>query len=330
LRRLIETIKSHAAMKFSLSFEKKNRANLGQVRGHNTRSHATNSQLPKHARFSAQDSYAVTTWSESKLDKAKSLARRKDAVLAIELVIQVGDQSDWRDLPTSENPCGAPRDGALENATYMANAVKKAIEAEFGADNVVSIELHLDESTPHVHAVVTPIKDGKLKAKHWLDGVSSCAALRSRLHEVVAELVPCDYVRGAPGGAPHDAQKAAGGAGGIKPKKGLVDAVLDAVNMKKMLQDLKDEVLRLRRDISSLFQKLKRSEVATARAGALARQALAEKSLAHERSISTLKRAHADEAKHLRSQLDESRSDCDTLAKRNNELLAARKNLKPS
>lgn len=316
-------------MKFSLSFEKKNRANLGQVRGHNTRTHATNSQLPKHARFS-EDSYAVTKWDEAKLDKAKSLAKRKDAVLAIELVIQVGDQSDWRDLPTKEQPFGAPKINAVENAKFMASAVKKAIEAEFGTHNVVSIDLHLDESSPHVHAVVTPIFENKLQAKRWLDGAASCAALRSRIHEVVAELVPCDYVKNAPGGAPHDAAKAAGGAGGIKPKKGLLDAALNAVNMKKMLQDLKDEVARLAREISSLFQKLKRSEVAAARAAALAREALAEKSMAHERSISTLKRAHADEAKHLRSQLDESRSDCDMLAKRNNELLAARKNLKLS
>ena len=35
----------------------------------------------------------------------------------------------------------------------------------FGADNVVSAVLHLDESTPHIHAAVVPIVTGVARSK---------------------------------------------------------------------------------------------------------------------------------------------------------------------
>ncbi|WP_223954405.1 plasmid recombination protein, partial [Aeromonas caviae] len=50
------------------------------------------------------------------------------------------------------------------------------------------IDLHTDESSPHFHVVVTPIKDGKLQAKAWLDGASKVDRVgdveRSSLGEV--------------------------------------------------------------------------------------------------------------------------------------------------
>ena len=41
----------------------------------------------------------------------------------------------------------------------------------FGEDNVVAVHLHMDESKPHVHAVIVPItKDGRLCAKEVIGG----------------------------------------------------------------------------------------------------------------------------------------------------------------
>jgi hypothetical protein len=40
----------------------------------------------------------------------------------------------------------------------------------FGKSNLMHINHHFDESTPHTHIVFTPVKDGKLNAKHFIGG----------------------------------------------------------------------------------------------------------------------------------------------------------------
>ena len=100
-------------MKFSMAIKKHNRATVGMVSGHNTRLHPTRSQLPKAAWFIPDGMQEVATWRENVLDRAKNIAQRKDAVLAIELILQVGNQSDWRELPTTEHPAGKPKAHAL-------------------------------------------------------------------------------------------------------------------------------------------------------------------------------------------------------------------------
>ena len=40
----------------------------------------------------------------------------------------------------------------------------------FGEENLLSVAVHLDEKTPHIHAIFMPIKDGKLNASHFIGG----------------------------------------------------------------------------------------------------------------------------------------------------------------
>lgn len=42
------------------------------------------------------------------------------------------------------------------------------LKENFGEENVVSVELHLDETTPHIHAIVIPIVDKNLNATRML------------------------------------------------------------------------------------------------------------------------------------------------------------------
>lgn len=56
------------------------------------------------------------------------------------------------------------------------------LREEFGASNIVRADLHLDEKTPHIQAIVMPLKDGKLNAKHWLDGRQKLSAMQDRHH----------------------------------------------------------------------------------------------------------------------------------------------------
>lgn len=322
-------------LSFVFSFEKKNRSNIGQCEGHNTRGHPTKSQLPKEAWFDEESNYTVTPWDSKKIDLAKALSKRKDAVLAIEFVIAVGNQSDWRDAPTEEHPHGKPKTGMKGIINTLAYAAKEAAEKEFGRENIVGISLHLDESTPHVHVVVTPIKDGKLQAKHWTGGVQACEELRERMWFSVNKTTPCNYVRGNDGGGePHDATKAAGAPGGPKlERRGFIaaGAALSALlDLKRQLKDLKETIVGLRGQIAGLFSNLKKSELAKAKAlkerdaAVTASQKIAAESEQKSKLASDkLSSKYEDKLARIEAALAEQREMNSILAKRNNEMLLA-------
>lgn len=207
-------------MKFSLAIDKMKSADVGRAEGHNCRLHATSSQLPQSSWFTTKGRHEIVAWRSDVIDKARSLSKRKDAVVAISIVLQVGNQLDWREKETVECPDGRPRGGQnnkknIETMAHLAKAAREWAIKEFGEENVVGVDLHTDESSPHVHVVVTPIKDGKLQAKNWLDGAARCAQLRKRAFDSVSRYIECEYVPGQAGGAPHDPEQAAGKIGRI-------------------------------------------------------------------------------------------------------------------
>lgn len=220
---------------FSMSIEKKNRGNLGQVEGHNTRQHATASQLKNQAAwFTPQGHHTIKRWDSKLIDQAKQLATRKDAVLAVEISVQVGNQTDWREPPTADCPEGKPMHGKSARMKALMAGVKAAIEREIGWDRVVSAVMHTDESTPHVQLVFVPItKEGKLQAKEWLGGAAKCAAFRRSIWKHVNAHSPCEYTQGNPGGQPHDPTKAAG-----KPRAPGADQVARIQQLEQQVQTL--------------------------------------------------------------------------------------------
>lgn len=207
-------------MKFSLAIDKMKAADVGRAAGHNCRLHPTESQLPCGSWFTDKGRHEVVAWRPDVIAKAKGLSKRKDAVVAISIVLQVGNQSDWREKETTDCPEGRPKGGknnkdAITMMGHLAKAARDWANKEFGEENVVGVDLHTDESSPHVHVVVTPVHDGKLQAKNWLDGAARCAKLRKRAHQEVLKYIECEYTPGQAGGAPHDPEQAAGRIGRI-------------------------------------------------------------------------------------------------------------------
>lgn len=229
-------------LSFSFSAAKMKKGDLSIAKGHNLRTHDTESQLPKSAWLAKEARYTFTRWNDEQAEKARSLAKRKDAVVGIEMTFQVGNQTDWREEPTKEHPHGKPKKHPA-NLKAMGQQISKFLAAEFGAENVVSLELHMDESSGHFHAVVTPIKDGKLNAKHWMDGPARLSKLYERAHRHVARAVPCEYVKGRAGGLKHDPGKAAG----ATPPPGMFDKLLK-------LKPLMDENAKLKARVQQLEQ----------------------------------------------------------------------------
>lgn len=53
------------------------------------------------------------------------------------------------------------------------------LKSHFGADNVKSATLHLDETTPHIHSMIFPKNEkGRLCAKDWLGGAEKLSAMQ--------------------------------------------------------------------------------------------------------------------------------------------------------
>jgi len=52
---------------------------------------------------------------------------------------------------------------------YLKDCANWAVKL-FGRENVLHVANHNDESTPHCHVLVIPLKDGKLNAKHFIGG----------------------------------------------------------------------------------------------------------------------------------------------------------------
>ena len=259
-------------MKFTMAVMKHNRATVGRCAGHNNRLHSTESQLPKAAWFTEQGQHTVIEWDNPTLERARKLSTRKDAVLAIELIVQVGKQSDWRDLPTPDHPHGKPK--SIEAIKRIQNGVRQAAVEIFDADNIIGIDLHTDESSPHFHVLVTPVFAGKLQAKHWLNGPAMVAKLRERVHGIVSAAFPCAYEKGGIGGLPHDPGKAAG-----------------AVSVDS--DELRQRIKALEAENDSLFSRLKH----LANTQEQLRVALVEKAEANERTLAAERRALIAEGK---------------------------------
>lgn len=96
-------------------------------------------------------------------------AIRKDAVKGMSMVF-TGSHEEMKKIFSDEN---------TKNAWLNANI--KFVKNEFGADNVVRFTLHLDEKTPHIHAVVVPLtKDGRLSAKEIMGDKTAMSERQTR------------------------------------------------------------------------------------------------------------------------------------------------------
>lgn len=84
-------------------------------------------------------------------NKASTRAIRKDAVLCAEWIVSASPDF-FKDLSQEET------------RQYFQTAVDFYAE-RYGKENIAYASVHLDESTPHMHMGIVPLKDGKLSSK---------------------------------------------------------------------------------------------------------------------------------------------------------------------
>ena len=99
---------------------------------------------------------------------------RSNSVRCIEILATAS--SDWFDTATKDQINDWTRSTCVELAKI------------FGKENIAHLQLHLDESTPHITGYIVPVKDGKLNARHWLGGRKNLSELQDRMAACVAHL----------------------------------------------------------------------------------------------------------------------------------------------
>lgn len=96
---------------------------------------------------------------------------RKNAILGYEILMSYGANN-------------LPEDFSIKNWCEQS---KLFLQDTFGTDNIASAVLHQDEGTPHIHAVVIPVKDGKLSARAFIADRQAMRDLHVHYHSYTKE-----------------------------------------------------------------------------------------------------------------------------------------------
>lgn len=91
---------------------------------------------------------------------------RKNATLGYEVMMSYGLKN-------------LPKDFSIDRWTELS---KEWLMSEFGRENIASAILHMDEGVPHIHAVVIPVIDGKLKGSAYLPDRQALRDMHKRYH----------------------------------------------------------------------------------------------------------------------------------------------------
>jgi len=102
-------------------------------------------------------------------------AIRKDAVRFLSLILS-GSHNRMKEIEKSPETMDA---WLQENLKFMRD--------EFGIDNLVRFTLHMDERTPHIHAIVVPLTaDGRLSAKEIVGDKKKLKEFQNRYGQKMA------------------------------------------------------------------------------------------------------------------------------------------------
>jgi len=135
--------------------------NIGGIQKHNQREfeHNSNQKIDKdlsHLNYDLVNEsnidYRERVTEIIENQKTGTRAIRKDAVLVNEWII-TSDQAFFRNLDS-------------EDTQRFFKCSVNFFEERYGAQNMAYAQVHMDESTPHMHLGVVPMKDGRLQAKN--------------------------------------------------------------------------------------------------------------------------------------------------------------------
>lgn len=125
---------------------------------------------PENKTLVGDDSLSyLEAWQE----KTKDLKIRSNAVLALEVVLTYSPEAKIQQSQDFE--------------AWQAKNIQ-FLKDTFGEDNILKAKLHIDETTPHIHAVIVPIDDkGKLNARAFTGGREKLRDMQTNYAEYMQE-----------------------------------------------------------------------------------------------------------------------------------------------
>lgn len=108
---------------------------------------------------------------EEQMNKQNSKKIRKDAIRAIE-VIFTSDKAFFK---------------RVDYMQYFQEC-KKWLIATFGEENLQNLAIHLDEEVPHLHAILTTVKDNKFNYSAYVRGRQDLRAMQDSFFATVQRL----------------------------------------------------------------------------------------------------------------------------------------------
>lgn len=156
-----------------LRFEKiKTAAGMNSINKHNDRSRSTpnaNLEIQNITLHGDIDKSYLESFNEI----TKDMNIRKNAVLGIECFMSASPEAF----------CWKNDERTKLWAVDSINWLKK----EFGKENIIKSQLHLDESKPHLHTFIIPLKDKKLNCKYFLGTREKLRKLQTSYHKVIGK-----------------------------------------------------------------------------------------------------------------------------------------------
>ena len=129
---------------------------------------------------------------------------RKNAVLAIEHLMTASPEAfrfEKKAKPTGIGyTVGAPKED-IDRWRHFEESCYQWLAKRYGKDNLINFTVHVDEQTPHIHAIVVPIDEkGKLNCRHYLGGREK---LRDLQDSFAQQHIAIGLERGIPGSKAH-------------------------------------------------------------------------------------------------------------------------------
>ncbi|WP_158284051.1 MobV family relaxase [Azospirillum sp. TSO22-1] len=174
---------------------------LSAVAAHNNRTSAAPNADPRRASLNRQlhGTADLVAAVRAALDVAGITRLRRNGVLGVEMVLSASPGYFRPDAPHEIGTWRGARLGEWVTATM------RYLRKTYG-ENLLSAVLHLDEGTPHIHALVLPVDRSprrkgaatRLNASRWFGTPAKLRALQDAYH---AELAPLGLRRGERGSA---------------------------------------------------------------------------------------------------------------------------------
>ena len=111
----------------------------------------------------------------------------KASVKAIEYMMTASPEAFGATV-TKDNKIMAPKLKGKRWTEFIRNSKKFLID-KHGKENIVKFTIHMDETTPHIHAMVVPVtRDNRLSAKEFLGGTEKLRQLQTDFAKVMEPL----------------------------------------------------------------------------------------------------------------------------------------------